>query len=177
MGSFPFLAPRHNVLQFPCDSCGEEGRRRRDSYGTFIGRGVALTVRTKTRRSLSAVCNLVNNLRPLGLGALTEFLQECRAQGARGKTLNGYRCAVLHVQREHGWSQFAADEGLVRAIKGYVYFDKQHGVPRGGDNRGHAPASMDSRKTSRFRVRGCVLRSLALWSGVAIQGERPDGRT
>ena len=35
------------------------------------------------------------------------------------------------MQREHGWNQFAADEGLVRAIKGYVYYDKQHGVPRG----------------------------------------------
>ena len=109
---------------------------RKPQRDTFIGRGVALTVRTKTRRRYRAVFRrfvtyMVNNLRPLGLNALTEFLQECRAQGARGKTLNGYRCAILHVQREHGWNQFAADDGLVRAIKGYVYYDKQHGVPRG----------------------------------------------
>ena len=102
----------------------------------FIANGIIDTVAKDTQSKYRAAFSrfidfLVGAGRRCDLEGLVRFLHACRQQGARGTTLEGYRSAVLWVQRIHDLEQFAADERLVRAVAGYKHFDKCHGIPRG----------------------------------------------
>ena len=102
----------------------------------FVADGIRKTVAPETQRKYRAAFSrlvdfLVRLWLPFTLEGLTRFLHACREQGARGTTLEGYRSAVLWVQRVQGLDQFASDDRLQRAVDGYRHFDKCNGVPRG----------------------------------------------
>ena len=105
-------------------------------WGFFLSEGIQKTVATDTQKKYRSsfsrfVDFLVLMALPFNLEGLVRFLQACRQQGARGSTLEGYRSAVLWIQRIHGMDTFAADDRLVRAVEGFRHFDKCNGVPRG----------------------------------------------
>lgn len=118
---------RYTFHQDALDATGHKG---------FVTRGIALTVLSDTKRKYTSafrrfVVFLIREKRPMNLDSFEAFLQACRAQGAKGPTLEGYRAGVLLIQRAHGLPAFADDARLRRALKGYAYADKQVGVPRG----------------------------------------------
>ena len=118
---------RYVFRQDTLDSTGHTG---------FITRGIALTVLSDTKQRYTAafrrfVVYILRERLPMNLASFEAFLQACRTQGAKGPTLEGYRCGVLLIQRAHGIEAFASDVRLCRAIKGYVYADKVAGIPRG----------------------------------------------
>jgi len=109
---------------------------RDEGWGNFISKGLELSVRGPTRQKYRAgfsrfVDFCVRNNHPFALESLQRFLHACRRQGAKGTTLDGYRCGVLWVAKVEGLDPFAADRSLVEALKGYKYEDKLHGKPRG----------------------------------------------
>ena len=118
---------RYTFRQEALDPTGHKG---------FITRGIALTVLSDTKKRYTAafrrfVVFILRERLPMNLGSFEAFLHACRTQGAKGPTLEGYRCGVLLIQRAHGIDTFANDPRLCRAIKGYTYADKVSGVPRG----------------------------------------------
>lgn len=102
----------------------------------FVTDGIQKTVATETQKKYRAAFSrlidfLVMMALPFNLEGLVRFLHACRQQGARGSTLEGYRSAVLWVQRAQGLETFAENDRLQRAVEGFRHFDKCHGVPRG----------------------------------------------
>ena len=105
-------------------------------WQSFLAAGITETVARETQNKYSSAFSrfidfLVSTGRVWDFEGLLRFLHACRQQGARGTTLEGYRSAVLWIQRIHDLPQFAADERLVRAVAGYKHYDKCHGIPRG----------------------------------------------
>ena len=105
-------------------------------WENFVADGIQKTVASETQRKYKSAFSrlfdfLVMFALPFNLESLIRFLHACRQQGARGTTLEGYRSAVLWVQRVSALETFAADDRLVRAVDGYRHFDKCNGTPRG----------------------------------------------
>lgn len=105
-------------------------------HEAFVLTGVRHTVKEATSdKYLAALANFVNFIDerrlPFELTSFVRFLHACRKQGAAGSTLSGYRAAVLWAQRAFDTPQWAANDVLVRAIKGYKYADKLSRKPRG----------------------------------------------
>ena len=102
----------------------------------FVSKGIALTVRTGTAASYEARFKrffefCFKRSLDLELDSFVKFLSGCRKQGARGQTLEGYRCALVWIQRQWGMELWGATPMIIRAIKGYKYNDKQKATPRG----------------------------------------------
>ena len=107
-----------------------------DGWEQFLGDGITESVARETQRKYRSsfsrfVDFLVRTSLLFNLEGLIRFLHGCRQQGARGSTLEGYRSAILWVQRIHDLDQFAGNDRLVRAVAGYQHYDKCHGTPRG----------------------------------------------
>jgi len=105
-------------------------------WETFVPLGYSYSVRRERKARYFACFSryvdfCVRKDLPIGLPALTRFLHGMRSQGAKGKTVEAYRCGVLFVQRVYGLAQFATEKDLCDAIQGYIYFDKLHCVQRG----------------------------------------------
>ena len=118
---------RYTFRQVSLDTAGYKG---------FVTRGIALTVLSDTKKKYTSafrrfVVFLIREKRPMNLDSFEAFLHACRAQGAKGPTLEGYRAGLLLIQRAHGLPQFAEDARLRRALKGFSYADKLLAVPRG----------------------------------------------
>jgi hypothetical protein len=74
---------------------------------------------------------LVQRSYSFDLASLRRFLWAVRRQGASATTLEGYRSAVLWVQRAAGMASWADDPILIRVLAGLKLADKMRRVPRG----------------------------------------------
>lgn len=107
-----------------------------EGWEQFIQVGIRGTVRKSTARKYRAAALhyfdfVQSRALPFNLTSLERFLHSIRKQGAKGKTLEQYRCAVLWTQRMARTETYATDPDLVKALKGYIYQDKLNGTPRG----------------------------------------------
>jgi len=105
-------------------------------YETFIQEGVKSTVRKDTDSKYTGageryVAFIKARGLPYGYDSFVAFLHACRKQGASAQTLEGYRAAMVWLQRMFDADQWAANPLLARALKGYKYADKLTRPPRG----------------------------------------------
>ena len=93
-------------------------------YERFVREGVMQTVREDTNSKYIGACARFMafiDMRglPFSEDAFVRFLHACRKQGASGQSLEGYRAAILWVQRAFQVEPWAASPTLMRALKGY----------------------------------------------------------